>query len=152
MAADAGPIAVADEAKKYFTVVEAERLIPRLEALMARIRDCHAEGGQLRAALEGAQRRVMLAGGARLDQEFWRSRKVRLAQGTAELEEKIGEILRLGVVPKDLGMGLVDFPSRLDGREINLCWRLGERRIRFWHGLDEGYAARKPLPESLEET
>lgn len=142
---------VADGARKYFTVDEAERLIPRIEPLMSRIMDCHAEAGQLGGALQQAQRQLMLAGGMRLDQEFWRSRKVRLGRATAELEEKIREILTLGVVPKDLGMGLVDFPSRLDDREVNLCWRLGERRIRFWHRLDEGYAGRKPLPGAPEE-
>ena len=137
---------MADEAKRYFTVGEAERLIPRLEALMGRVLECHATVRQVRAALQEAQRCVMLAGGSRLDQEFWRSRKVALARATAELQEKIGHVLALGGVPKDLGLGLVDFPALLDEREVNLCWRLGEQRIRFWHGLDEGYAARKPLP------
>jgi hypothetical protein len=138
---------VAEEAKKYFTVEEAERLIPRLEALMSRVMECHATARRLRTALQEAQRRIMLAGGTRLDQEFWRSRKVELARATGELQGKIGEVLGLGGVPKDLGLGLVDFPALLDAREVNLCWRLGERRIRFWHGLDEGFAARKPLPD-----
>jgi hypothetical protein len=137
---------MADEEKRYFTVEEVERLIPRLQTTMGRVKACHAELGRLRTALGEAQRRVMLAGGVRLDQEFWRSRKARLAAVTGELQETIGEILGLGGVPKDLELGLVDFPALLDEREVNLCWRLGERRIRFWHGLDEGYAARKPLP------
>jgi hypothetical protein len=89
---------------------------------------------------------VTLRGGVRLDQEFWRSRKLRLARGTADLRLRVGEILGLGGVPKDLGLGLVDFPALLENREINLCWRFGEQQIRFWHGLDEGYASRKPLP------
>ncbi len=135
-----------DETKRYFTVEEAERLIPRLEAAMGRVMECRAEAGRWRKALQEAQRQMMLAGGARLDQEFWRSRKARLAAATGDLQEKIGEILRLGGVPKDLDLGLVDFPALLDERVVNLCWRLGERHIRFWHGLDEGYAARKPLP------
>ena len=42
-------------------------------------------------------------------------------------------------------MGLVDFLHLRDGREVNLCWRYGEERITHWHGLREGYAARKPL-------
>ena len=46
---------------------------------------------------------------------------------------------------KDLGLGLVDFAHLRDGRVVNLCWRYGEQRITHWHGLDEGYTARKPL-------
>jgi hypothetical protein len=137
---------MADEARRYFTVDEAERLIPTLEGAMGRVMACHAEMARVRAALQEAQRTVMLSGGARLDQEFWRSRKTRLAAASAELQEKIAEILGLGGVPKDLELGLVDFPALLDDREVNLCWRFGEPRIRFWHGLDEGYGARKPLP------
>jgi hypothetical protein len=137
---------MAGGAKRYFTAEEAERLIPRLEPAMARLMACHTEAGRLRGALQEAQRAVMLAGGMRLDQEFWRTHKVRLAAASAELQKKVTEILGLGGVPKDLELGLVDFPARLGGREVNLCWRYGERRIRFWHGLDEGYAGRKPLP------
>lgn len=140
---------MSDEAKRYFTVDEAERLIPQLTALMGRVMECHATAGRVRTALQEAQRRVMLSGGARLEHEFWRSRKVELSRASGELQAKVGEILALGGVPKDLGMGLVDFPTMLDAREVNLCWRFGEQRIRFWHGLNEGYAARKPLPDRL---
>ncbi len=48
-------------------------------------------------------------------------------------------------------MGLVDFPGRVpseraDDEPVNLCWKYGETAVRFWHGFDEGYANRKPLP------
>ena len=66
-------------------------------------------------------------------------------QGGRAIRAGLEEIHRLGGVTKDLGLGLVDFPHLRDGREVNLCWRYGERRITHWHGLDEGYAARKPL-------
>jgi hypothetical protein len=137
---------MAEPGKRYFTREEAERLIPRLQDIMRRIMDIQAEVVRLRTDLDEAQRAVTLSGGVRLDQEFWRSRKLRLARGTADLRSRVGEILGLGGVPKDLGLGLVDFPALLEDREINLCWRLGEQQIRFWHGLDEGYASRKPLP------
>jgi len=68
-----------------------------------------------------------------------------------ESEADVGDF-SLDLLAKDLGTGLVDFPSWLNDREINLCWRFGERRIRFWHGLDEGFASRKPLPGLSEET
>ena len=127
-------------------MAEAEALIPRLSPLMSRLRECHAEVGRLHTALQEAQRRVVMAGGVRLDQEFWRSRKAALARLTTEIRKRVGEVVSLGVVPKDLEMGLVDFPFLMGEREVNLCWRLGEREIRYWHGLDEGYAGRQPLP------
>ena len=137
---------MSDQAKRYFTIAEAEGLIPRIEAIMGRVMDAHAEAARLRAALQEAQRRIMLSGGTRLNPESWRSRRVRLERAVAEVREGIEEIIRTGGAPKDLELGLVDFLARLDERDVNLCWRFGEKRIRFWHGLDEGYANRKPLP------
>jgi hypothetical protein len=61
------------------------------------------------------------------------------------VQEGLEAIQALGGVTKDLGMGLVDFPHLRDGRVVNLCWRHGEERITHWHGLEEGYARRKPL-------
>jgi len=51
-----------------------------------------------------------------------------------------------GVQVKDVGAGLVDFPARHEGRDVLLCWRVGEPEVAHWHGLDEGFAGRKPLP------
>ena len=53
---------------------------------------------------------------------------------------------RLGVLVKDLDRGLVDFPALRDGEEVLLCWQVGEDEVAFWHGVDEGFAGRKPLP------
>jgi len=64
---------------------------------------------------------------------------------TAEVQQGLGAIVELGGAPKDLSLGVVDFLHLRDGREVNLCWKYGERAIRHWHGLDEGYAGRKPL-------
>jgi hypothetical protein len=50
-----------------------------------------------------------------------------------------------GAQIKSLEEGLLDFPSERDGEEILLCWKLGEDEIRYWHGVDEGFAGRKPL-------
>jgi hypothetical protein len=73
-----------------------------------------------------------------------------------ELDERIGKALTgiarcvnaihaLGAVVKDSDEGLVDFPARVEGREAYLCWKLGEDAIEYWHGIDEGFAGRKPL-------
>jgi hypothetical protein len=61
------------------------------------------------------------------------------------LSNYIDELRRLGVELKGAD-GLCDFYSIMDGREVFLCWRLGEPDVRFWHDLDAGFAGRRPLP------
>ena len=134
-----------EESKKYFTPHEVEALIPELTEIVGRLMDTHGELGEVRAALRQEQHRIMLAGGGILDQEIWRERTRRLEELTRQVQQGIGAILKLGGVPKDLGMGLVDFPYLVNDQEVNLCWRFGETTIEFWHGLDEGYTGRKPL-------
>ena len=58
----------------------------------------------------------------------------------------VQELEKLGVQVKDLDRGLVDFPALRDGEEVLLCWQVGEDKVAFWHGLEEGFAGRKPLP------
>ncbi|HEU5197042.1 MAG TPA: DUF2203 domain-containing protein [Methylomirabilota bacterium] len=130
---------------RYFEPADVERLIPRLTRIMERVRSAHAAGAEARDALAVEQRRITLAGGVVLDQAAWKSRAELIERSMNEVRAGLEEIRQLGGTTKDLGMGLVDFPHLREGHEVNLCWRLGEQRITHWHGLDEGYAARKPL-------
>jgi hypothetical protein len=105
----------------------------------------HTEAGEVRDRLQAEQQRIATAGGAVLDRRAWRAGKERVEQLTGQIQRGLDEIVKLGGAPKDLGLGLVDFLHLRDGEEVNLCWKYGEREIRHWHGLDEGYTARKPL-------
>lgn len=142
---------MAEEAKRYFTIRTVEALIPQLESLMGRVMAAHAEAARLRTELEAAQREVVLAGGMRLQPEWWRARRVGIDKANRTLRAGLAELLATGGVPKDLELGLVDFLGLVRGREVNLCWRYGEKRIRFWHGLDEGFGGRKAIPENETE-
>lgn len=68
-----------------------------------------------------------------------------LETGRDELHALVDELQQLGVQMKDFRMGLVDFPHVRDGREVNLCWHLGEERIAFWHDLESGFSSRQPI-------
>ena len=68
-----------------------------------------------------------------------------LEQRTTEVAAIVDELHELGVQVKDLDSGLVDFPSRRDGEQVLLCWRLGEHEVAFWHGLEDGFTGRQPL-------
>jgi hypothetical protein len=54
----------------------------------------------------------------------------------------------LGCVLKDMGTGLIDFPAVRLGTRVWLCWKLGEETVSFWHSLNEGFAARRPIDET----
>ena len=73
-----------------------------------------------------------------------------LGARSEELAGEVGACMRriaeLGAVVKDPAQGLLDFPALRRGEEVLLCWRVGEPELAYWHGLDEGFAGRKPLP------
>ncbi len=134
-----------EEEREFFSVDEAEALIPKLDGIMGRLMDMHSEAGRIQGLIQEEQRKIMLEGGRLPKIAEFRELKARLEGLSAELRAGLEEIMRLGAVPKDLGQGLVDFPYLMGDQEVNLCWRFGEKHIRFWHGLDEGFAGRKPL-------
>jgi hypothetical protein len=132
-------------AERRFSPAEVEALIPRLSTLMQGLMRANEAAIAARERLRAEQRRIEETGGGVIDRAAWQADTDARRQATEAVQEGIDEILRLGGVPKDLALGLVDFPHEREGTEVNLCWRYGERAIRFWHGLDEGYASRKPL-------
>jgi len=131
--------------ERYFSPNEVEALIPKLTELMEKLRGAHMESVAARERLQAEQQRLTMAGGAVLDRTVWEEATQSLARETSRVEHAVNRVNALGGVIKDVGMGLVDFAHLRDGPVVNLCWKLGETAIRFWHGMDEGYAARKPL-------
>jgi hypothetical protein len=131
--------------ERYWQPHEVEALIPRLTDIMDRVRGAQAEAEEARAWLSAEQERITLTGGGVLDQASWRAARERHEGRGRIVREGLEEIQGLGGVTKDLDLGLVDFLHLRAGREVNLCWRYGEQTITHWHGLDEGYARRKPL-------
>jgi len=63
----------------------------------------------------------------------------------------LGQLLSMGVVIKDVQQGLIDFYAKHQGRDIHLCWKLGEKDITHWHEIDVGFAGRRPI-DMLEKT
>ena len=130
--------------KRYFTVEEANEVLPAVRLLAERM-VAH------RRALASAQQRygellghIAGNGGGIQPAELAAGQEAveREAAGVARCVEGIEE---LGCLVKDLDQGLVDFLTSRDAEDVLLCWRLGEDEIAFWHGLEEGFAGRKPL-------
>ena len=72
-----------------------------------------------------------------------------LDKDRARLQDYVCELRQLGAEPKDGLEGLVDFPAMVDGRQVYLCWKLGEPQIQFWHEINAGFPGRRPLPRAV---
>jgi len=136
---------------RRFTLAEAQRLVPRLERLM---REAVARKGEYEAverAIQSFTQRVMAMGGMIVDREQVRQTRERRNTAAQNLRESIEQVQELGCVVKDLDIGLVDFPTRFRGVDVYLCWRMGERAIEFWHGMDEGFRGRKAIDQDFRD-
>jgi len=102
----------------------------------------------LNEELAHAAARIMVMGGSIPAHAELNKKKTARDAFASQVQETVSKILETGCLVKDLDEGLVDFPSLMHGEEVYLCWKLGEERIGFWHGLQEGFAGRKPLDDS----
>jgi hypothetical protein len=129
---------------KLFTLGEANNLLPRLEPLMRLLIARRMELREHQEELAAFRTLASRSGGAFPGSRYARA-KSESTRLLAEIHDGVKEIESLGCVVKDLDHGLVDFPARRGHEQVYLCWRLGEPEIRHWHGLQEGFAGRKPL-------
>jgi hypothetical protein len=134
-------------APRYFTLEEANaalgELRPVAEQMVAKRRELVDAQGR-RAAL-GAQ--VVTNGGDLTPSDF-ADADDELESAASDLARCVERIQAAGVLVKDLDRGLLDFPALRGDEEILLCWHVGEGDIAYWHGIEEGFAGRKPLGES----
>ncbi len=139
--------------KKYFTLSEANALIPSLEAAFGRILLHKAELDELSARLsrEGfADQQALLSEKLRLPSHLAEARD-RMRQLVDQINGEIEKIHETGGLVKGIDAGLVDFYSRRGTQDILLCWQYGEREIRYFHGTEEGFSGRRPLDGARQD-
>lgn len=131
---------------RYFDRESAEALLPDVEPLLREIQ-------RLREQLAGVEERATALQARTVGNGHLREDEIDAVLGDARrIGDEIGGRLRqidaLGVLVKDLDSGLIDFPALRDGREVYLCWRLGEGdHLAWWHEIEAGFAGRQPLDD-----
>ena len=130
---------------RYFTLPQAERLLPEVERFLRDALVHKAEAQKAGAELERMAEHIRMAGGVRVDHSRHLELRARRDTSIAALKDALDLIEQAGVLVKDLDIGLIDFLSRFQDRDVCLCWKLGESGIAFWHGLEEGFKGRKPI-------
>jgi hypothetical protein len=136
---------VREDDPKYFSLTEAERLRVQLEPVLIEAMEARRKMAEVEVKLRAIAERIERSGGLMISYED----AVKVRREHTRLEDAVrGALERIhstGCVVKDLDVGLLDFPARINDEEVYLCWRLGEGRIRFYHHQDEGFSGRKPI-------
>jgi hypothetical protein len=136
-------------ADRTFTLDEAQSLLPVLESLLRTAINAKKIIDESDAEQQALQHRVFLNGGMFLDIVPLARRKAERTKAEQRAKDALAEIDSIGVQVKDLNIGLLDFPCEVDGQIILLCWKLGEKSITHWHGMQEGFAGRKPIDQRI---
>ena len=130
--------------KKYFTLEEANQLLP---IVRSELRSLQFVKNQLELKLNHLtrrkERRHQINRPIRKNAFFMMECQIEFLQIEAQMYIK--SLTDKGVQIKDINLGLLDFPALIDGEEVLLCWKSGEEEITHYHRLNEGYIGRKPI-------
>lgn len=124
----------------YFTPQDANLILPKLVDALKHLT-------QLKESLDETQESLKISGELTIV-EFSRQKR-RLNRVVSDMYRQIEEIEDLGCIIKDIDTCLVDFPAKMFDKEVWLCWRLGEPRVMYWHGKDEGFTSRKSITDDV---
>ena len=134
---------------RYFKLDECQRLLPELDNALREALFHKGEYQKADQELDQSVHHIRSSGGANINRSAYLAMRARRDTSAAALQSALERIGHTGAVVKDLDIGLIDFLSLYRGREVCLCWKLGEDRIAFWHGTEEGFRGRKPIDEEF---
>jgi hypothetical protein len=135
---------------RFFDIDEADAALAEVGPLCATLADQREELIRLRDRTLAAQRPatgVLPGAPAPLDEAEARRIKLRMQGVIDQMAAAVARIDALGITLRDIERGLIDFPALVSGRQVWLCWQLGEDRIGYWHELDDGFGGRRPIAE-----
>jgi hypothetical protein len=134
------------EMDRLFGRDEAEALLETVRPLVEELQALRRESLELDVQFQQLHWKARGNGHDDLDDALTKVQRRREAANSA-LGERVDRLRGMGVLVKDLDMGLVDFPWQRGDRVVYLCWKLGEPAIKWWHEVDTGYGARQRLDD-----
>ncbi|MBI1854246.1 MAG: DUF2203 domain-containing protein [Planctomycetes bacterium] len=137
-------------ARRVFTPEEANKTLPLVRRIVADVVSAHREIQRLHA--EYHQRSSRLPERAAMSKADREALEIRVQEQVGQLQGFRAELKSIGCILKDEEKGLLDFPGKIEGRDVWLCWMLGEDTVGFWHELDAGFTGRQPLPRTVTDS
>jgi hypothetical protein len=128
---------------RYFTLEQARASLPHVRALLEQAQRLKARVDELSAGM--AESATATLGDGRHPANGSHPQRLELENALHQLEEAVRQVEATGCIVKDIDAGLVDWPHLRDGREVYLCWHLGEPDIMYWHEVDAGFRGRQPI-------
>ena len=125
--------------QRVFSLLEANQLIPQLQTHLSAVRQSKQALVRTFAAARAAAAHAHDGGGT--------PHGILYVKSLQDISTNLQAIHDLGILVKDIDLGLCDFPHMRDGRVVYLCWKLGEKEIRWWHEVTKGYDHRCSLEE-----
>lgn len=130
---------------RYFTLAEAREHLPSVGRAIRDGMDAKKVLDQAEKDHQATVERIMYSGGMAVNHDAAVQVQAKREACAAKLKQLFETFEKLGCLIKDLDIGLIDFPALYRGKEVYLCWRVGEADIGYWHPVDEGFAGRRPI-------
>lgn len=137
--------------EKLFTVEEAEQLIPKLEQIVESLIENKRNAMEIGQDLARMEEQLRANQGLGVEPADYVNKRTEMEFLVRIINEGLESIEDMGAHPKDLDLGLVDFPAVINGEPVLLCWKYGEKSIGFYHDHEEGFSGRKPLGRTKDE-
>ena len=140
---------------RFYDLDDANARLPELRAILGALREQRGELIRLRDQVlerqEAVEARTARAteGSADSDDQVsdaeLRLIRLRMQGVIDQMQAGVARIDALGITLRDIESGLIDFPALVNGRQVCLCWRLGEDDVEWWHEMTSGFSGRQPL-------
>jgi len=125
-----------DRVTRFYRIDEATERLTDIEPILERLRDQRSQLIGLRDEVEATDDAAAIG-----------ALRLRMQGVIDQMQADVGRLDGWGISLRDIESGLIDFPALAGGRQVWLCWRLGEEGIDWWHELDDGFGGRRPLLE-----
>ena len=130
--------------KRYFILEEAKQLLPWINQILENLDVKITETKLLSEEINDLKNKLLTNGRNVVEDKLDKASR-KLKEESSLMEDKVGEVEKLGVLVKQISPILIDFPHLIEGREIYLCWQEGEEDILYWHEISDGFNGRQQL-------
>ena len=134
---------------KFFSINEADDEVPRIRQILHELHGCKTrlEAENVMLTPDEFEQLFEEPSSKVLQESLEEELDGEMLLVLKEFASHIKQLEDMGCIVRDFDKGIIDFPCKFQGKEVFLCWKLGEERIRHWHEWDSDFHGRKKILE-----